>query len=210
MMDGRRYVLEKLPPLAAFHLARKIMPVMWRMATIKEQSVVDPPPNFKLALALEGMDDAAVDAILHPCLARIKEHLGTALAPIFVPGGGLMNSTLTGNQLGHLAIQFIDYNLSDFFRFRAQRTSTDAGRRLYYREDITGAPTAQGIADITMADGEDWLFRPVVRGVMKGESLLDSSIDLTFIALCNEALDAQDLRTNALRAWELQQNGNGK
>jgi hypothetical protein len=40
-----------------------------------------------------------------------------------------------------------------------------------------------------MMDGEDWLFRPVMRGLIKGESLLDGSVSLAYIALLNEAID---------------------
>jgi hypothetical protein len=40
-----------------------------------------------------------------------------------------------------------------------------------------------------MLEEEDWIFRPVVRGVLRGESLLDGTVDLAFIVLLNEALD---------------------
>jgi hypothetical protein len=43
-----------------------------------------------------------------------------------------------------------------------------------------------------MPDDEDWLWRPVVRGMLKAESLLDPSVKLEFIADCNNALDVQD------------------
>lgn len=42
-----------------------------------------------------------------------------------------------------------------------------------------------------MADGEDWIFRPVMRGMLKAESLVDGSVDLAFVALCNEAIDVE-------------------
>lgn len=48
-----------------------------------------------------------------------------------------------------------------------------------------------------MAEHEDWLFRPVLRGLIKGESLLDGSVDLAYIALLNEALDVE--QENVLR-----------
>ncbi len=44
---------------------------------------------------------------------------------------------------------------------------------------------------LQMVEREDWLFRPVVEGMIKGESLLDGSVDLEFIMLCNEALDVR-------------------
>jgi hypothetical protein len=43
-----------------------------------------------------------------------------------------------------------------------------------------------------MPDDEDWLWRPVLRGMLKAESLLDPSVKLEFIWDCNNALDAQD------------------
>lgn len=43
-----------------------------------------------------------------------------------------------------------------------------------------------------MMEGEDWLMRPVLRGLIKGESLLDGTIDLEFVALLNEAIDVEE------------------
>lgn len=44
---------------------------------------------------------------------------------------------------------------------------------------------------VTMVEGEDWLFRPVLAGMIRGESLVDGAVDLAFIALLNEAIDVQ-------------------
>ena len=43
-----------------------------------------------------------------------------------------------------------------------------------------------------MHDGLDWIWRPVLRGVFKGESLLDGTIGLVDVAMANEALDVMD------------------
>lgn len=43
-----------------------------------------------------------------------------------------------------------------------------------------------------MPDGMNWLMRPVVRNMMRIESLIDGSVDLLHVALCNDALDVQD------------------
>lgn len=45
---------------------------------------------------------------------------------------------------------------------------------------------------MTLPDGEDFLMRPVLRGVYRMESLLDGTLDLGHVALANAALDAQD------------------
>jgi len=42
-----------------------------------------------------------------------------------------------------------------------------------------------------MLGGEDPLFRPVIRGYLKAESLLDYSVDLEFVMLLNEAIDIE-------------------
>lgn len=42
-----------------------------------------------------------------------------------------------------------------------------------------------------MAEGEDWLMRPILRGLCRYESLLDPSFDLADFILMNEALDVE-------------------
>ena len=56
-----------------------------------------------------------------------------------------------------------------------------------------------------MVGSEDLLFRPVLRGMIKGESLLDGTVDLEFIMLMNEALDVD--QENQYRAQEAQRRG---
>jgi len=42
-----------------------------------------------------------------------------------------------------------------------------------------------------MVEEEDWLFRPVLRGMIKGESLVNGEVDLAYIAMLNEAIDVE-------------------
>lgn len=42
---------------------------------------------------------------------------------------------------------------------------------------------------MSLPGGEDWLLRPVVRGMCRFESLKDGSVDLADVALMNDALD---------------------
>lgn len=42
-----------------------------------------------------------------------------------------------------------------------------------------------------MTSDEDWLFRPVLRGLCKYESLLDGTLRLIDICKLNEALDVE-------------------
>ena len=45
---------------------------------------------------------------------------------------------------------------------------------------------------VAMASGEDWVMRPVLRGLCRYESLIDGSLDLFDVARMNEALDVND------------------
>lgn len=58
---------------------------------------------------------------------------------------------------------------------------------------------------VCMPNNEDWLWRPVVRGVLRAESLLDPNIDLAFIADINDALSVQD--ENEYRMMKAADNG---
>jgi hypothetical protein len=44
---------------------------------------------------------------------------------------------------------------------------------------------------VSMIEDEDWLLRPVLRGLCKYESLIDGTLGLEDIALLNEALDVE-------------------
>ncbi len=46
-----------------------------------------------------------------------------------------------------------------------------------------------------MVEGEDWLFRPVVRGFLDPAHLWDGSMDLDRIAMLNEMIDVLDENT---------------
>lgn len=43
-----------------------------------------------------------------------------------------------------------------------------------------------------MVEGEELLFRPVMRGMFHADRLVDCSIDLAFVMLCNEAIDVEN------------------
>jgi hypothetical protein len=49
-----------------------------------------------------------------------------------------------------------------------------------------------------MVGEEDWVFRPMVRGFCRYESLLDGTLDLAAISTMNEVIDVE--QENAARA----------
>lgn len=58
---------------------------------------------------------------------------------------------------------------------------------------------------VFLPDGQDYLMRPVLRGMCRYESLLDGTLGLHDIALMNEALDVID--ENSYLAQEAANNG---
>jgi len=53
---------------------------------------------------------------------------------------------------------------------------------------------------VSMATAEDWLFRPVLRGLIKYESLIDGTLSLADVADLNEALDVSEENERRYRA----------
>lgn len=51
--------------------------------------------------------------------------------------------------------------------------------------------TKRPVKWVGLADDEDWVMRPVLRGLCKYESLKDGTIDLEDIARMNAALDVE-------------------
>jgi len=49
-----------------------------------------------------------------------------------------------------------------------------------------------------MVEGEDWLMRPVLRGLCRFESLKDGTLDIMDLVIMNEAIDVE--QENAARA----------
>lgn len=59
-----------------------------------------------------------------------------------------------------------------------------------------------------MAGGEDWLMRPILRGLCDYSELNHTNLDLCDFAMMNDALDVE--AENKLKSMELRENGNGQ
>jgi hypothetical protein len=56
-----------------------------------------------------------------------------------------------------------------------------------------------------MIGGEDPLFRPVLRGILAPERLIDGSVDLEFVMLLNEAIAVEDENSRRAEKWAREQ-----
>lgn len=52
-----------------------------------------------------------------------------------------------------------------------------------------------------MTEGEDWLLRPVLRGMCKYESLKDGTLDLIDVDRLNEAIDVDEENRARVAEW---------
>ena len=50
-----------------------------------------------------------------------------------------------------------------------------------------------------MPDGEDWALRPVLRGLIRYEALIDGTLDIADVALLNDAIDVENENEARLR-----------
>ena len=62
--------------------------------------------------------------------------------------------------------------------------------KFYSRSSYEGIEHEEGRINFKcLPNHEDWLLRPVIKGMCKYESLIDGTLDLADIALMNDALD---------------------
>lgn len=52
-----------------------------------------------------------------------------------------------------------------------------------------------------MSTGEDWLLRPVLKGMCKYESLKNGDLDLYDVANMNDALDVDEANRATVQKW---------
>lgn len=52
-----------------------------------------------------------------------------------------------------------------------------------------------------MSTGEDWLLRPVLKGMCKYESLKNGDLDLYDVANMNDALDVDESNRATVQEW---------
>ena len=53
---------------------------------------------------------------------------------------------------------------------------------------------------MSLPGGEDWLLKPVCRGLCRYESLVDGTLDLEDVALMNDAITVEDENTRRYMA----------
>ena len=175
-----------MPAIKQFHVVRRLTPLVDAAKDMLDDKAVKrlmeggktedvQLSDFQfgpIASVLASLPDADFEYIVNACLDVTElEQPDGGFAPVRVKGVVMFPfdlSTLIGAQ-------------GESFRFfRRPRLG-------FVRQ---GADVA--VEWVSLPTGEDWIMRPVIRGVCRFESLKDGVLTLEDVALMNEALDVQD------------------
>lgn len=167
----------RLNAFQQLHVVRRLAPVTERLVALAG-SAGDPEAFLgPLARTVGELPDADVDYILNACLdvTQIRQDTG-GFARLRVNGVIMFPLDLT--MLLGIAAHVLKDNLSGFFR----------------RPPLGFEPCGEGcgIRWVTLPDGQDWLMRPVLRGLCRYEGLKDGTLSLEDVALMNDALTVQE------------------
>ena len=167
----------RLNAFQQLHVVRRLAPVTERLVALAG-SAGDPEAFLgPLARTVGELPDADVDYILNACLdvTQIRQDTG-GFARLRVNGVVMFPLDLT--MLLGIAAHVLKDNLSGFF----------AEPPLGFEPCGEGC----GIRWVTLPDGQDWLMRPVLRGLCRYEGLKDGTLSLEDVALMNDALTVQE------------------
>ena len=159
----------RLNAFQQLHVVRRLAPVTERLVALAG-SAGDPEAFLgPLARTVGELPDADVDYILNACLdvTQIRQDTG-GFARLRVNGVIMFPLDLT--MLLGIAAHVLKDNLSGFF---------------------ADLPSVL-IRWVTLPDGQDWLMRPVLRGLCRYEGLKDGTLSLEDVALMNDALTVQE------------------
>ena len=179
-----------MPAIKQFHVVRRLTPLidaakdMLDDKTVKRLMEGGKTEDVQLsdfhlgpiASVLASLPDADFEYVVNACLdvTELKQPDG-GFAPVRVKGVVMFPfdlSTLIG-----IVWNVLKGNLPVFSETSAR----------FVRQ---GADVA--VEWVSLPTGEDWIMRPVIRGVCRFESLKDGVLTLEDVALMNEALDVQD------------------
>ena len=161
----------RLNAFQQLHVVRRLAPVTERLVALAG-SAGDPEAFLgPLARTVGELPDADVDYILNACLdvTQIRQDTG-GFARLRVNGVVMFPLDLT--MLLGIAAHVLKDNLSGFFA------------------DLPSVLNRAGKA--AESDGQDWLMRPVLRGLCRYEGLKDGTLSLEDVALMNDALTVQE------------------
>lgn len=139
-----------------------------------------------LLAAAEGMTDAETEALIVTCLADVERQDDETWVPVYDAEAGEIGDTRDGIDLIRLAVAVVWLHLGP----------------LLTREQLAfepSEPPPPGYGPITLPRNRGWLLAPVEHQMVRYESLLDGTVDLSDIALMNEALAVRAENTHRLR-----------
>ena len=156
---------------AQFKLLRRVHPILPALSAFG--LAVGSATTFSAVAALATADEAATGAALDGCMALVERWDGEAWHPFGDAEALSLQDALS--VVAHVvAVNFGPY-------FDVQRP--DLGRA--HSPSIRFEP-------VFLPDAMDWLYRPMMRGLCRYESLVDGTLHIEDVAEMNAVLDATD------------------
>lgn len=188
-VSGKTYRAVRPDARAQYRLLRRVAPVLPALSAIalsSDRSMF--AATAALAQAEEGASRAAIDACL--ALAECRDEDGWRSAS---ENAG----TLPLSDTLRIVASVVAINFAPYFEVERPTFRPSTGRGL-------------GFEPVRMPDDLDWLWRPMMRGLCRYESLVDGSLHIEDVATMNAILDAADEnQQRAVKAAE-REAGRGK
>ena len=167
----------RLNAFQQLHVVRRLAPVTERLVALAG-SAGDPEAFLgPLARTVGELPDADVDYILNACLDVTQIRQDT---------GGFARLRVNG-------VMHVPAGSDHAARHRGACPERQPVR-FFRRPPLGFEPCGEscGIRWVTLPDGQDWLMRPVLRGLCRYEGLKDGTLSLEDVALMNDALTVQE------------------
>ena len=154
-----------------WQLLNRLEPIMPALSSLNLGVGADIGQIAASLAPLTASSDEDVLYVFDACRAACEERKGETWGPVGTSPGmaGLM--------------RMVAYVVAENF------APLLAMKRPSFRSAVIGGLKYEPVA---MPDNEDWLFRPVIRGLCKAESLYDGTLRIERIAKLNDALDVND------------------
>ena len=172
--DGRRYRVRVLPVVEQWPLLARLRDVLPALAgmdyglRVEGAAVEDVAAALQPLLKAKDEDVTAVFGMARAACEHLEDGAWRAipLPPRF-------------DVLMRITTEVVAENFSALF----------ALKRAKFKPVQIDRPVFDAVE---MPDGESWLWRPVLRGVFKGEGLYDGTLRIEHIAKANDALDVNE------------------
>lgn len=186
-MGGYGYRTLGLNAFDQFECLNLLSQISERVRSGRQQGALD--QIGLITRAVEALDEGTAERLCALCLPKLmrRDMNGEWKTVWDAEAADLSVDDISAVQLLGVIARVIAENLQPYLTREAFTVKSEATRPLLF--DVVELP-----------NGRSWLMRPVEAGMCRFESLLDGTLDLSHIALMNEAISVRVENENRARA----------